>query len=450
LRRKGLSVSAFKKGPDYIDSAWLGGAAESSCRNLDTYLVTPENVYGNFVKHAAGGDLALIEGNRGIFDGKDVAGTHSTAVLAKLLAAPVILVINATKLTRTAAVLVKGCLEFEPDLKIAGVIINKLGGERHKNIISEAIEKYCRLPVLGAIPRLESDSTIIPGRHLGLVPPAEFGNIEGLENRLFEIAERHIDIKALVKIAESAEPLEIPESEPPFTRSARVKIGFFRDSIFTFYYPENLEALKGNGAELVGVSSIEDEQLPEIDALYIGGGFPETQAEHLAENKSMMSAVKKAAEDGMPIYAECGGLIYLSKSIIWKDKLYPMAGLFPIDLKMNLSPAGHGYSMLTVDRPNPFFETGHIIKGHEFHYSSRLPVVEKIETCFRVDSGTGLGAGRDGLLFNNALACYTHIHADGEKRWADSMVAGALEYKSRRLRGVSQNFNNGRRDPAAA
>ncbi len=440
LRQKGLSISVFKKGPDYIDAAWLGKASGTICRNLDTYLVDSNDVYRNFVINSIGSDITIIEGNRGLFDGKDTAGTHSTASLARLLGAPIILVIDVTKATRTIAALIKGCLDFESGLNIAGVILNNIASERHKKIIAESVKTYCNLPILGAVPKLTSDDSIIPGRHLGLVPPTEIDSDTALDKKLAQIAEQYLDLKALLEIAASAEPVENPEEIPSEKAATKVKVGYFRDSVFTFYYPENLEALKRAGADVVRISSVEDKHLPDVDALYIGGGFPETQADKLAENKSMQESVKLAAENGIPIYAECGGLIYLSRSIKWKDNCYPMTGLFPIDLQMHDKPVGHGYTRLRVDKTNPFYKTGDIIKGHEFHYSGPVLINKNIDDCMEVQSGFGLGKKRDGLVFKNTLACYTHIHADGVKDWAPVLVEKALKYKCNREDDEPRNF----------
>jgi len=435
LKNKGLAIAAFKKGPDYIDAAWLSYAAQSTCRNLDTYLVPERDVIDIFTSGSQSSDISLIEGNRGIFDGKDVSGTHSTSGLAKLLQAPVVLVVDVTKSTRTIAALVKGCMDFDPDLNIAGVILNKVAGARHQNIISAAIEKYCHLPILGAIPKLGDSSKLIPGRHLGLVTPSEYAKADDLHELLLKIGTEYIDCEKIIATADNAEPLDFerPEiKESPY--NDKVRIGYFSDSVFTFYYPENLEALEKYGAELVAISSINDKELPPIDALYIGGGFPETQAEKLVDNKSMIASVRKAAVSGMPIYAECGGLIYLSRSLLLDDKLYPMAGVFPIDLKMNIKPVGHGYTSVKVDSSNPFYEMGAEIKGHEFHYSGTVgnqteSGLELLKSCLQVEKGCGLGNKRDGLTYLNTLACYTHIHAAGTKFWAPAMIRSATIFK---------------------
>jgi cobyrinic acid a,c-diamide synthase len=436
LRRRGFSVSAFKKGPDYIDSAWLSVAAGKACRNLDTYMVASRDVLASFCTHAAGSDFSLIEGNRGIFDGKDEFGTHSTAELAKLLKSPVVLVVNAAKATRTLAAMIGGCLSFDRDLKIAAVILNRVAGKRHERLIARSIEDYCGLPVLGAIANSGDDSSLIPMRHLGLVTPSEFEPGSPLGNNLEEIAEQQMDLDGLMEVAGSAPPLSFRESESKGVTEPGVRIGYFDDSVFTFYYPENLEALRANGAELVSISSISDRSLPDIDALYIGGGFPETHAEQLTRNRSMMDSVKKAAAGGLPIYAECGGLIYLSESLIFNGNRFPMAGLFPVELEMHDKPVGHGYTLSRVDRNNPFFNKGLTMKGHEFHYSGPSSGLDRMETCLSMDSGTGLGNGRDGLLHENTLACYGHIHSDGVKEWAPAMISNARRYKSVRNRTI--------------
>jgi cobyrinic acid a,c-diamide synthase len=441
LRRKGMDVSPFKKGPDYIDAAWMSLAAGTVCRNLDTYLVDQKNVHDSFARHAANADIAIIEGNRGLFDGRTVDGQHSTAALARLLKAPIILVVDSTKATRTIAALVKGCQDFEPDLNIKGVILNKVGGERHRKIISEAIKQYCNLPIVGAIPRLGDDKNNIPGRHLGLVTPSEYKDGDAINRTIEKIADKYLDFDLLIKIAGEAGELTTDLSVASEEIAPFVKIGYFRDSVFTFYYPENLEALRRQGAELVAISSLDDKSLPELDALYIGGGFPETRAERLTSNGSLMASVKEAAEREMPIYAECGGLIYLSRSITWNNDRYSMVGLFPVDLTMNDKPVGHGYTLLEVDRDNPFFKVGTKIKGHEFHYSGLESGLSDVDTGMMVATGFGLNGKRDGMMYKKSLACYTHIHADGTPDWANSMINQAENYQKSRRGGAAQNFN---------
>ncbi len=438
LRQRGLSVSVFKKGPDYIDPAWLSAVAGTACRSLDTYMVDRDVVLRSFVLHADQSDISVIEGNRGLFDGKDVAGSHSTAELAKLLQAPVVLLVNTAKSTRTVAAILKGCEDFDPDLNLAGIILNRVAGKRHLEILRDSIRESSRLPVLGAIPNLGDDSALIPGRHLGLVTPAEHECTADLRSRLREIGENYLDLNALIEVAESAGPVSCSPSDASCASTTRVRIGYFRDSVFTFYYPENLEALEANGAQLVPVSSLTDERLPHVDAFYIGGGFPETQAEQLARNRSMMKSVKEQALNGLPIYAECGGLIYLARSLRCSDVVYPMSGLLPIDLCMHPKPVGHGYTLVHVDAPNPFFEVGASIRGHEFHYSGPSDGLQGTQTCMKVESGTGVACARDGLIRANTLACYTHVHANGLENWAPALVSAAAGYAVRHLNGGAE------------
>ncbi|UCC78631.1 MAG: hydrogenobyrinic acid a,c-diamide synthase (glutamine-hydrolyzing) [Candidatus Zixiibacteriota bacterium] len=443
LKRKGLNLSVFKKGPDYIDPAWLSWAAGSDCRNLDTFLINDRDVLMTFGEYASPSGISLIEGNRGIFDGRGDEGKHSTAELAKLLRAPVALVVDCTKTTRTVAAMVKGCINFDPGVNIAGVILNKLAGKRHRAVIVDSIEKYCGIPVLGAIPRFDGEAELIPGRHLGLVTPSEFESGYKLENRLYEIAEKHLDLNEILKRANDAQALDHTAFESNRESYPDVKIGYFKDSVFTFYYPENLEALRERGAELIPVSSLSDSSLPDIDGLYIGGGFPETHADQLSENRPLMDSVKSAAEDRLPIYAECGGLIYLSRSLKWNSRIFPMAGLFDIDLKMSKKPVGHGYVEAEIDRKNPFYTNDAVIKGHEFHYSAPVSDFETDSTCMNIKRGTGIGGNRDGLLYKNCFAAYTHIHARGVPEWANSFVRLAREYMNAKKQiGINENNNN--------
>ncbi len=365
-----------------------------------------------------------------MFDGLDVDGTHSTAGLAKLLKAPVVLIADGTKATRTVAALVKGCIDFDPDVNIVGVILNRVAGERHKKIIIDSIEIYCGLPVLGAIPKLDQDGTIIPSRHLGLVTPSEYDRSNALGEKLYEIADKYLNMEGIVRLANKAPQLDVEETNRRTESKPNAKIGYFKDSAFTFYYPENLEALQNNGAELIEISSMESSSLPDIDGLYIGGGFPETQAEKISDNRLLLASLKKAAEDGLPIYAECGGLILLCRSLRYQDKTYQMAGVYKIDLSMHKKPKGHGYTALELDAANPIFAVGTIIRGHEFHYSAPLNFDGTISTCMKVEKGTGLGNNRDGLIFKNCLAVYTHIHADGHPEWAERFCELARRYKN--------------------
>lgn len=433
-RRRGLRVAAFKKGPDYIDRAWLAWASATEARNLDQYMVPPDRLRRSFVETAAGARVSLVEGNRGLHDGMDGVGTYSTAELAKLLDAPVVLLLDATKTTRTAAAVALGCQQLDPDCRVAGVILNRVAGARHEQVIREAVQKGTGLPVLGVIPRQPELEKLLPDRHLGLVTPEEHHDRVALADRLAALGEQHLDLDGLLALADTAPEVRASEPEPEPAKLARdpgstpVRMGYFSDAAFSFYYPENLRALEEAGAELIAISPLADENLPALDALYIGGGFPETQARGLTENFTMRRAVREAAVRGLPVYAECGGLMYLSESFTWLGKTYPMAGVLPLRLSVEKRPQGHGYMEVETEAGSPFFPAGIRLRGHEFHYSRALEE-GKISTVYRVIRGTGTGRGRDGLQRGNTLASYLHLHALGTPQWAPGLVGAAYRFR---------------------
>jgi len=435
LRDRAIPVCGFKKGPDYVDAAWLSWATEQPARNLDTYLMGAELARSSFVERAIGDGLNIIEGNRGVYDGSDARGTHSTAQLAKLLRAPLVLVVDAAKVTRTAAACVLGCQAFDPDVRFAGVVLNRVAGARHERVLREAIETTCELPVLGAIPRADTQR-LLPGRHLGLVTPEEHSETDALGRELRDVV-KSLDIDRLLVVARQAPALDarLPcrDSGPA---GAPVKVGLLLDSAFTFYYPENLEALESAGAVLVPISALTAAGLPpDLSALYIGGGFPETHAAALASNASFLKSLKQAADRGLPIYAECGGLMLLSGAIWWQHWKYPMAGVLPFDVEMQAAPQGHGYTQLVVDRPNPFFAEGTALKGHQFHYSRVLAGPGRVPTACAVLRGSGCFADRDAVVVNQIFASYTHLHALATPEWAPGVVAAARRYEASGRRG---------------
>jgi cobyrinic acid a,c-diamide synthase len=429
-RDQGRRVVPFKKGPDYIDPAWHCLAAGSPSHNLDPFLMEGDQILASVARHAAQADAILIEGNRGLYDGLDAQGTYSTAELAKFLATPVVLVVDCTMRTRTTAAVVLGCQHFDPQVPIRGVILNQIARPRHEAIIRQAIETYCGIPVLGAIPRLKCE--VFPERHMGLVPPQEHATAIRAVTTARDLAQRYLDLEGLWQVAAQAPPLpDVPAAAPTFCADCDPPvIGVIRDSAFQFYYPENLEALREAGAAVMEISALDDAMLPaHLDALYIGGGFPETHARALAENLSFRNSVKAAAQAGLPIYAECGGLMYLGEHIQVGGDKFPMAGVFPYDFVMGKKPQGHGYTVLEVARDNPYFAPGTVLKGHEFHYSRIVPdPPPEARMAFRVSRGSGMAGQREGLLFHKVLATYTHLHALGCPQWAKALVRRAREY----------------------
>lgn len=432
LCRRGKAVSPFKKGPDYIDAAWLEMATGQPCYNLDIFLMEKEGLVSSFSNRVRQSDGALVEGNRGLYDGMDREGNYSTAELAKLLQAPVLLVVDCSMATRTVAAMILGCQHFDPEVAIRGVILNRIGGPRHEAVIRTAIEDRCGVPVLGALPRVRGE--IFPERHMGLLPPREHPGARRAIEEAARIVDGHVDVDRVWEIARGAPAVSFDDpdrraGEQIVCTAKKPRIGFIRDSAFWFYYPDNLEALEKSGATLVECSALNDRELPPVDALYIGGGFPETHAESLAANTGFRKSLRDAVEEGLPVYAECGGLMYLGKELMVKENTFPMAGIFPLRFVLDGSPQGHGYTILEVDTPNPFFPIGAILHGHEFHYS-HIPDMEEgnFTFAFHVRRGQGIDGRRDGLCYKNVLATYSHLHAVGTKGWAETVLEKASRY----------------------
>lgn len=519
--RQGLAVQPFKKGPDYIDAAWLSLAAGRQASNLDPYFLPPARLRALFrhVMERSGARLALLEGNRGLFDGMDVRGSCATAELARTLDCPVLLSLDCTKMTRTAAALVAGVRNFEPGLRLAGVVLNQVASARHEGILREAITTYTDVPVLGAIPRLRENP--LPERHMGLAslcgdelsPQAQ----EILE-KLADVVRDHVDMERVLAIADDLPALpEEPDfwdeaawagegavapsgagrsaachagtafaagagascegaaptgtlsvtspraTTPDSTQTGRdegivasrcrtlrpadspepaPRIGYVRDRALWFYYEENLEALRRAGAELVRLSLLDDTPWPELDGLYLGGGFPEDWARELASSPHLARLATLAGE-GLPIYAECGGFMVLASALERDGQRWPMSGIFPVETRFCPKPQGLGYVRADVVLPNPYFPQGSVLRGHEFHYSlchEPAAVSGRLEHALRLRKGTGMGRdaeghGRDGLVSGRVWAAYCHIFAPAVPGWAPRFVDLARCYRRERTGG---------------
>ncbi|PIE57004.1 MAG: cobyrinic acid a,c-diamide synthase [Desulfobulbus propionicus] len=425
-------VIPFKKGPDYIDAGWLARAARHPCYNLDPYLMDAATLTACFFNRLDG-EYAVIEGNRGMYDGVSARGEYSTAELALQLDLPVLLVVNCAKTTRTVAAMVLGCCHLDTRIQIAGVILNQIATPRHERVVRQSVETLTGVPVVGVMPRLPQD--ILPMRHLGVTPHQEYDEVEPMLARLHDICSKRFEMEAIVA---AMKPTVCTagvktDSLPATVRPARVKvvarvrIGILRDEAFQFYYEENLKALSNGGGELVEIDALRDQCLPdELDALYIGGGFPETSAPALAANVGFRRSVKEQAQAGLPIYAECGGLIFLGQSITLDKKEYPLAGVFPVRFSMGKKPQAHGYSRCVVERQNAFYAPGTVVTGHEFRYS----LVdswdgEPHQLAMRMERGTGFADNRDGLWYNNVLALYTHVLAPALPQWSEGVLRAA-------------------------
>jgi cobyrinic acid a,c-diamide synthase len=437
--RLGMRVLPFKKGPDYIDAGWLSLASGHGCYNLDPFLMDLDALTTSYKRRASTAEMVIIEGNRGLYDGVDAHGGYSTAELAKLLDLPVLLVVDCTKTTRTIAALVLGCKMLDPDVHIAGVVLNRIGSVRHEKIVREAVETYAKVPVVGAYRRMKKD--IFPMRHLGVTPFQEYDGAGDAIADLAQGIEDNVDIakvEGLMADLSGRFPVDLPIEVAP---KAKVTIGVVQDAAFQFYYPENFEALRQNGAELVFINSLTDVALPkDLDGLYIGGGFPETSAPLLAKNASFRMSVKDAAEAGLPIYAECGGLIYLGSEIALEQETHPLVGVFEATFTIQKRPQAHGYTVATATGKNPFYDAGTEVKGHEFRYSKIGNWSGQAEELgLKMQRGVGFADGGDGLIYKNVLALYTHVHAIGTPEWASALVGKAKEFRERNEKRESSN-----------
>ena len=420
LRSRGLAVQTFKKGPDYIDPLWLTAAADRPCRNLDPYLSLPESIVAAFESACGGADVALVEGNKGLYDGMALDGSNSNAALAGLLGLPVVLVLDARGMTRGVAPMILGYQAFDRSIDIAGVILNRIGGARHESKLRAVIEHYTDVPVLGALH--ESTALRIEERHLGLMPATEAEQAQGLIARLAAAVASSVDVDRL--LAACGKPGSAPLAPGAAGLAPDLRIGIARDRAFGFYYPEDLESLQRAGAELVFFDTLTDAQLPAVDALFIGGGFPEVLAAELAANQSLRAQIRAKVEAGLPTYAECGGLMYLARSIRWHNVSYPMVGALPADVEMQARPVGRGYVHLAPTAAHPWpGDTPQPLRAHEFHHSQLVNIDPALRYAYRVQRGHGIDGERDGIVFGNTLASYAHLRSVAGHDWPARFVA---------------------------
>ncbi|MCP4188334.1 MAG: cobyrinate a,c-diamide synthase [Gammaproteobacteria bacterium] len=423
LKARGLSVQTFKKGPDYIDPIWLNLASGKPCHNLDFFTSSSEFIQSQYYHYAANKDIVLVEGNKGLHDGVAVDGSDSNAALAKLLKLPVVLVIDTVGITRGIAPLLCGYQAFDTDVEIAGVILNKVGGSRHAGKLVNAIQQYTDIPVLGAINR---DKPLeLCERHLGLVPGNEFGDhTESFINLWRQRVNREIDLDKILGFKPKAtQPCDLQFYQQ--TRQTGFRIAVARDSVFSFYYPADMDRFAALGVTLVNFDTTVDHKLPEnIDGLFIGGGFPETNLDKISSNISLLSDIKEKIESGLPSYAECGGLMYLCRSIQWGSETRSMAGVIATDVVMHDKPQGRGYVSLTPTVSHPWFNNVALsaIQTHEFHYSSLINYDEPYSYAYQVDRGHGIDGNNDGIIVHNLLANYSHLRHTDACPWVDQFV----------------------------
>jgi len=353
FRKRGLKIQPFKKGPDYIDPMWLTASAKQSCRNLDFFLMGKEKLTTAFQQASQEVDLSIIEGNMGFYDSLDIDGKDSTSYLAKILKTPAILVIDASRMTRGIAPLILGYQHFEPDNLISGIILNKVASLRHEAKLKSAIKHYCGVEVLGAVPKLKEIE--IKERHLGLIPIKEEVKLIPVIEAITNAIEKYVDLDRVINLAKSAPLLPELKKEKSQVPSPTIRLGIPKDRVFTFYYQENLDALRTAGAEIISFNTLTDTHLPKVDGLYFGGGFPEIFMENLSANKPLREEIRLSIEKGMPVYAECGGLMYLSRSISYNGITKEMVGAIPCDINVFEKPQGHGYVILQPTNKSSWF-----------------------------------------------------------------------------------------------
>ena len=428
LRAKGLLVQSFKIGPDYIDPGYHELASGQPGHNLDSWLVPTERLRDIFVHSAGRADIAVIEGVMGLYDGGR-EGVSSTAEIAKLLKAPVLLVIDAKSMGASAAAIARGFRDYDSEVRFAGVLLNRLGSPTHEAMIAEAMEKQ-GIPVFGALRR--NDALKMPERHLGLLPVTENAEKEIVES-IGQAVASQVQMEEIIRLARAAAPLETREpagtENGGIAASKAVRIAVAKDEAFSFYYPESLQVLKDFGAELLEFSPLHDRVVPKADGLILGGGFPEMFAEKLCGNASMGQSIKEAAISGMPIYAECGGFMYLMEGMRdFSGREYPMAGVFPGVAAMNQKLQMVGYVTAELQQDTVLGPKGTKIRGHEFHFSSELEVDASCPRAFlftRLRNGAVYPAG---YVKGNAVGSYLHLHFAGCPKAAENFVAACRRY----------------------
>ena len=471
FKRRGHHVKPFKKGPDYIDPNWLALASASACRNLDFNTMHHAEIEQTYRAHCATADVALIEGTMGLHDGVATNGEDSNAAMATLLNVPILLVLDARGLARGGAAVLKGLTDFQPGLRFDGVVLNRVSGERHAQKLRTAIENYTDLRVLGAL-REDPELTIVE-RHIGLIPGSEDAEAAARVERLTICVEAQIDVSSLCpspapkkfpadECSQAVNGANVLEGSPRATSTvdtiacatqsadaslgtgnrdggfiakaaAKIKIAIPYDRAFCFYYSDDLQQLREQGAEPIFFDTLHDHRLPQADALFIGGGFPETAMHALSDNLSLRQDIAAAAASGLPIYAECGGLMYLARSLSWNDSQVPMCGVLPFDVCMHARPRGRGYVRLRETGAAPWGRIvglGAVIPAHEFHYSSVENCDTDLAFAYTVERGSGIDGTHDGVIVNNVLASYAHLRHSQASPWVRAMVEWATRARS--------------------
>lgn len=433
LARRGLRLAPFKVGPDFIDPGHHQRAAGRRSRNLDGWMLPKAYNQALFARRTRDADLAVVEGVMGLFDGFDGRSeAGSTAQMAKWLDLPVVLVVDARSMARSAAALVQGFERFDPEVRFAGVIFNRIGSPKHLGYLQEALAGHVRMPCLGGIPR--ESSLAIPERHLGLLTAEDHPLDDGALQRLADLAEQHLDLDRLLSSLHAPRRPDRPQADGAPPAAVTTRLGVARDAAFCFYYPDNLDLLARQGADIVFFSPLTDTRLPEdLDGLYFGGGYPELHAAALSENKSLRQAVNQASRAGMPIYGECGGFMYLCDRL--KDiegKAYPMAGCFPFGTRMLARRKALGYREIRLVQASALGPPGLVARGHEFHYSELVAGDVPVPTVYETTPRGSEDRAAEGFRVHNTLGSYIHLHFGSNPAMAIHFVDSCRQFRKER------------------
>lgn len=436
LNARGRRVQTFKKGPDYIDPMWLCRASGRSCINLDFYTTPQAEIEQTYRRYGAAADVILVEGNKGLHDGMDVNGGDCNAALAKLLDLPVILLIDASGITRGIAPLVHGYRTFDEEVRIAGIVLNKVAGARHESKLRTAVETYSDIPVLGAIHR--TGDMEIEERHIGLTPSSEDTEASGRIQRIARVVADSVDVDRVIDLVRRRTAISTAaHSVPAGNGNNALTIGIARDRAFGFYYPDDLDTMARLGVRVVCFDAMRDRGLPEVDALFLGGGFPEFHLDELSQNAGLKRDIHRFVQDGRPVYAECGGLMYLCRDITFNGMTRSMVGAIEANAVMTERPVGRGYVQLEPTPAHPWRRSANGLQNdpvpaHEFHYSRLENLGSGVHFAYKVLRGVGIREGLDGLIHGNTLATYTHHRNVGPNRWVERFVAHALRCRAGR------------------
>ena len=414
LHAQNKVIQPFKKGPDYIDPMWLSAAAQRNCYNLDFWTQSKDDILKLYRQKSEGADLSIVEANKGLYDGMDLDGSNSNAAMAKLLDTSVVLVLDCRGTIRGIAPLLLGYQEFDKKVNISGVILNFVGGSRHENKLRRVVEHYTNLKIVGVIQR--DQRLILEERYLGLMPSNEDQYAMKKIAAIGEAISQQVDLNSLQSLAS---PLpDVPINDLPTNQHYPFRIAYAKDQAFGFYYSDDLETFKRLGATLVPFNTLTDKQLPDVDAIFIGGGFPEKCLPELDDNTSLRQQILQALSSGLPAYAECGGLMYLCNSIQYAGRKNQMVGLIDADCIMTDTPQGRGYIQFKENRHAPWPEKSPIsINAHEFHYSYLKGLAKEQSLSFDISRGQGIRQQQDGICIHNTLACYAHQRHTSQNPW---------------------------------